>query len=62
MEWINNNYYITDLQKNIDINFIVNSLQNTYWAEGRPKELIIKSIENSIFLSLFDDQTEILFY
>ncbi|HBD95715.1 MAG: hypothetical protein A2355_09240 [Spirochaetes bacterium RIFOXYB1_FULL_32_8] len=61
MKWINNNYYITDSQENIDIDFIITSLHKTYWANERPKELIIKSIENSILLSLFEDNIQIGF-
>jgi GNAT superfamily N-acetyltransferase len=61
MKWKYNNFYITDSKENMDIDFIINSLHTTYWAEGRPGELIIKAIENSVLLSLFDDETQIGF-
>jgi GNAT superfamily N-acetyltransferase len=61
MEWTNGNYHITDSKKNIDMDFIIDSLHKTYWAENRPKELIVISIENSSFMSLFDNQTQIGF-
>jgi len=42
-------FLITDDKNKIDYNFIINSLQNTYWAENRDEDTIIKSINNSIF-------------
>jgi GNAT superfamily N-acetyltransferase len=39
----------------------VNSLQNTYWAKIRDKDIIIKSINNSIFISLFKGNEQIGF-
>ncbi|OHD13727.1 MAG: hypothetical protein A2086_12190 [Spirochaetes bacterium GWD1_27_9] len=61
MEWKKDNYIITDSKDNIDIEFIVNSLNQTYWAEGRPKQLIQNAINNSILLSLFCDNKQIGF-
>jgi len=42
-------FLITDDKNKIDYNFVINSLQNTYWAENRDEDTIIKSINNSIF-------------
>jgi GNAT superfamily N-acetyltransferase len=61
MKWDYNQYFITDSKDEIDINFIIDSLHKTYWADHRPKEVIIKSIENSILLSLFIDIKQIGF-
>jgi len=54
-------YLITDDKNKIDYEFVVSSLQNTYWAENRDKDSIIKSINNSIFISLFKKNEQIGF-
>ncbi len=61
MEIKNNSYLITDDKNKIDIDFVVNSLQSTYWAKNRDKEIVTESINNSIFLSLFKDDSQIGF-
>ena len=61
MIWEKENYYISDSKDNIDMAYIISSLQNTYWAEGRPAELIRRSIENSVLLSVFDQKKQIGF-
>jgi len=54
-------YYITDNSKEIDINFVTDILQTTYWAKGRPSDTIKKSIEHSICFSLFKNTKQIGF-
>ncbi|MBB6480391.1 GNAT family N-acetyltransferase [Spirochaeta isovalerica] len=54
-------YTITDSRDNIDWLFIIRSLQSTYWAEGRPEELIRKSFDNSVVLSLFHGTDQVGF-
>jgi len=54
-------FLITDDKNKIDYNFVINSLQNTYWAENRDEDTIIKSINNSIFISLFKEDKQIGF-
>ena len=49
MEIKKESFLITDDKNKIDYNFVINSLQNTYWAENRDEDTIIKSINNSIF-------------
>ncbi len=53
MEWKEDNFYITDDKSLADIDFIHQSLNTTYWAESRPREVVEKSIDNSVLLSLF---------
>lgn len=53
MEWKKDNFFITDDKSLADIDFIDQSLNTTYWAEGRPREVVKKSIDNSVLLSLF---------
>lgn len=54
-------YLITDNKKNIDLDFIIKSLQKTYWAKNRKKEVIINSINNSILISMFKKEQQIGF-
>jgi N-acetylglutamate synthase-like GNAT family acetyltransferase len=42
----------TDFNK-IDINAVCSLLAQSYWANSRKKEIIIKSLENSLCFSLF---------
>ena len=61
MEIKKDSYLITDDKNIINQDFVVNSLQNTYWAKIRDKDIIIKSINNSIFISLFKGNEQIGF-
>jgi len=55
------NYMITDNSEAINIDFVTNILQTTYWAKDRSKATIQKSIENSICFSLFKEKQQIGF-
>lgn len=55
------NYLITDDKEKINIDFVVSSLNKTYWANNRKREAIIDSINNSIFISLFKNEQQIGF-
>jgi GNAT superfamily N-acetyltransferase len=61
MEIKKDSYLITDDKNIINYDFVVNLLQNTYWAKIRDKDIIIKSINNSIFISLFKGNEQIGF-
>jgi len=61
MEWQNGEYTITDDRSLADLNFIHTSLNTTYWAENRPREVVEKSIDNSVLLSLFHKDKQIGF-
>lgn len=61
MEWRNGEYTLTDDQSHADLDFIHTSLNTTYWAENRPREVVEKSIENSVLLSLFHKDKQIGF-
>ena len=45
----------------LDINYIHQILNNTYWAEGRTIEQVKKSIDNSICFGVYLDQRQIGF-
>lgn len=55
------NYLITDDKNNIDIEYVIYNLHKTYWGKHRKREAIIRSIENSIFISLFYNMKQIGF-
>ena len=54
MEWTRGQYRITDNRNEADIDFIVESLHSTYWAEERPREVLETSIANSVMILMFD--------
>jgi GNAT superfamily N-acetyltransferase len=54
MRWTKDNFWITDDNQAADIDFITQELNKTYWAEGRSRETVEKSVRNSIMFSLFD--------
>ena len=54
MQWQKGNFLITDDKKGIDTDFVTAELNKTYWAEGRSREIVEKSIENSVMFSMFD--------
>lgn len=61
MELSRGKYRITDNRDEMNMDFIISSLHTTYWAEGRPDEIIRNSFGNSTVLSLFKDETQIGF-
>lgn len=61
MNKIKDNFMITDQTNKIDRDFVLKSLNQTYWAEKRTKEINDVAIENSICLSLFDGEKQIGF-
>lgn len=54
MRWTRENYWITDDNRAADLDFISAELNKTYWAEGRSREVVEKSVRNSIMFSMFD--------
>jgi GNAT superfamily N-acetyltransferase len=59
MKWENDVFWVTDDPGVVDIDFVTISLNTTYWAQGRPRAVIEKSLRNSVVLSLFKDKTQI---
>lgn len=48
-EWRQNDFLISTDKKLLDINVIYNFLRHeSYWAKDRPREIVEKSIENSL--------------
>jgi GNAT superfamily N-acetyltransferase len=61
LELTNGQYTITDDKHRVDIDFIVDALDTTYWAKGRKREIIEQSIRNSELLSVFNTGKQIGF-
>jgi len=55
------NFVITDRTDKVDRNYVLNALNQTYWAENRTKHINDTAIDNSICLSLFDGENQIGF-
>ena len=53
VEYQKDDFRITTDFKKIDINAICSLLAQSYWANSRRKDIIIKSLENSLCFSLF---------
>ncbi|AWX57891.1 N-acetyltransferase [Brevibacillus brevis] len=54
-------YKISDEKALLDIERISNWLSTTYWASERSKEMIIKSIENSLCFGLYSEDGQVGF-
>lgn len=46
---------------NMDVSWVVKVLQKTYWADDRSDEIIIKSMQNSNCIGVFDKDKQIGF-
>ena len=53
MEWRRDEYVLTDDRERADADAVFALLRDTYWAAGRSRELVKRSIENSLCFSLF---------
>lgn len=54
-------YTITTDKDKLDVDFIHAFLASSYWAEGIPKEIIIRSIEGSLCFGLYEKDRQIGF-
>lgn len=54
-------FHVTTDFKNIDIDAVCLLLSKSYWASSRPRDVIIKSLENSLCFSLFHKDEQIGF-
>jgi GNAT superfamily N-acetyltransferase len=53
------NFNITTDYYKIDIDRVCSLLSKSYWASSRTKDVIVKSLENSLCFSLFHDEIQI---
>ena len=61
MKWTKGEFWITDDNSAADIDYITESLSATYWAAGRSREIVKKSVCNSVMLSMFEKDKSIGF-
>ena len=54
-------YVITDEQDAVDLETVCALLHTTYWAGDRPKEVIAKSIQHSLCISVLADHRQVGF-
>jgi len=54
-------YLISDDKSKLQIEKIIQMLNNSYWAENRTKDVIEKSIKNSICIGVYDNEKQIGF-
>lgn len=58
-EYRKDNLYITMDMKKIEIEAVCSLLKQSYWANTRQREVIIKSLENSLCFFLFEKEKHI---
>jgi len=61
MEVVFKDFLISDDKGKLQINKICHLLNNSYWAENRPREIIEKSIVNSICFGVYHNNSQIGF-
>ncbi|MDF2922892.1 MAG: N-acetyltransferase [Paenibacillaceae bacterium] len=54
MEWRTEGFRISDVTAELDIQVVYDLLQTTYWAQGRSRERIERSIAASLCFALFN--------
>jgi GNAT superfamily N-acetyltransferase len=52
VEWIYRSYKVTDDRSAVDLDVVHSLLATSYWASGRPKEIVEKAVENSLCFSV----------
>lgn len=55
------NFLISTDKTLIDHDAVVRFLANAYWAQGRPREVILRSIEHSICFGVYDGRRQVGF-
>ncbi len=54
-------FSISNDRNRLDLDFIVEALQSTYWAEHRSRETIRQSIERSLCFGLYENDQQVGF-
>ena len=54
-EWKRNEYLISTDRSKIDLDMLCDFLSQSYWAEGIPKEIVRKSVENSLCFGVYHE-------
>jgi GNAT superfamily N-acetyltransferase len=61
MEWKRDNFTISTDKERLDRETIHDFLRGSYWARGIPRELVDRSIENSLCFGLYDADRQVGF-
>ncbi|MBV9182961.1 MAG: GNAT family N-acetyltransferase [Acidobacteria bacterium] len=54
-------YFVTTDRARLDLDVIHEFLRHSYWAEGIPREIVVRSIENSLCFGVFTDVQQVGF-
>ena len=61
-EWIRGHYRVSTDPRRLDLEVIHGFLsQQSYWAEGIPRDVVERSIHNSLGFGVYDDDTQVGF-
>jgi GNAT superfamily N-acetyltransferase len=61
MEWKRDGYTISTEKERLDRAAIHEFLRGSYWAKGIPREIVDRSIENSLCFGLYDGKRQVGF-
>lgn len=61
VEWRKGDYLISTNRSKIDVDIVHDFLSNSYWAENIPKDIVLKSIENSLCFGVYYQYLQIGF-
>ena len=61
MEWSRGRFQITDSPAAVDVDFVERMLRISYWASNRSRDVIERTLETSLPLSLFQDDVQVGF-
>ncbi|MCD1260761.1 GNAT family N-acetyltransferase [Paenibacillus athensensis] len=61
MEWRREGYVLTDETERVDLDAVHRLLSTTYWAAGRSRETVARSVQASLCFSLFEQERQIGF-
>jgi GNAT superfamily N-acetyltransferase len=60
-EWIRGHYRVSTDPRRLDVDVIHRFLTRSYWAEGIPRPLVERSIQNSLCFGVYDDDRQVGF-
>jgi len=53
MEWKRDEFTVTDRREDLDIEIIHHFLSESYWAQGIPRSIVEKAVNNSLCFGLY---------
>jgi GNAT superfamily N-acetyltransferase len=61
MEWKQGEFKVTNRKEDLDIESIHNFLHASYWAQGIPRSIVEKAVNNSLCFGLYHDSKQVGF-